>query len=235
MGETKAKTKAKPRLLKESEDYRSKLEKRGVIYLSRVPPFMKPNKLRTLLEMYGEITRLYLSEEDESIRKRRKKNGGNGSKQFTEGWIEFSEKSTAKEVADSLNNSRIGSKKGDYYYDDLWNLKYLKGFKWEFLTEKFSYERRVREMKMRASMVEAKQQTAEFIELVEKNKSHLAAQNRKKSTNKDDNNGNNNKDDDKKPARKRSFKQVSMIAEHHGDGGAKMNSNTLKRIFKEKD
>lgn len=111
------------KMKKEALAYRQKLASRGVIYLSRVPPFMKPNKLRQLLSSYGDITRLFLQEEDASVRKRRKHGGGNGSKQFVEGWIEYSEKDTAKQVARALNNNRIGGKKGDFYYDDLWNLK----------------------------------------------------------------------------------------------------------------
>lgn len=51
------------KLLKESSAYREKLAQRGVIYLSRIPPFMKPNKARTIFEQYGEVTRLYLAEE----------------------------------------------------------------------------------------------------------------------------------------------------------------------------
>jgi hypothetical protein len=50
-------------LRKEAELYKEKLEKRGVIYMSRVPPFMKPNKARNMFEQYGEVTRLYLAEE----------------------------------------------------------------------------------------------------------------------------------------------------------------------------
>ena len=42
------------RLIKEAQKYRDSLKKRGVIYISRIPPFMKPNKVRTLLEEYGE-------------------------------------------------------------------------------------------------------------------------------------------------------------------------------------
>jgi ESF2/ABP1 family protein len=48
----------------------------------------------------------------------------------------------------------IGGKKRSFYHDDMWNLKYLKGFKWDHLTEKFAYERRVREAKLRAAMIE---------------------------------------------------------------------------------
>ncbi len=46
------------------------------------------------------------------------------------GWIEFADKKVAKRVAESLNNTPIGGKKGDFYHDDIWNLKYLKGFKY---------------------------------------------------------------------------------------------------------
>jgi ESF2/ABP1 family protein len=53
----------KGKLLKEAEQYKESLEKRGVIYMSRVPPFMKPNKARNLFEQYGEVTRIFLQEE----------------------------------------------------------------------------------------------------------------------------------------------------------------------------
>ena len=34
-----------------------------------------------------------------------------------------------------LNAERMGAKKGDALYDDLWCLKYLPKFKWHHLTE----------------------------------------------------------------------------------------------------
>lgn len=71
----------------DAEQYAEKLKKRGVIYLSRIPPFMKPNKARSTFEQYGEVTRLYLAEEDVGKRQKRKTHGGNGSKQFVEGNI----------------------------------------------------------------------------------------------------------------------------------------------------
>lgn len=55
--------KKKGKLLKEAEIYKEKLSRRGVIYISRIPPFMKPNKARNMFEQYGEVTRLYLAEE----------------------------------------------------------------------------------------------------------------------------------------------------------------------------
>ena len=141
-------------LRKDSLQYAESAKKKGVIYLSRIPPFMKPNKVRTHFEMYGEVTKLFLSEEEPSKRVIRKSKGGNGSKQFTEGWVEFDDKQIAKSVAESLNGKAIGSKKGDYYHDDVWNIKYLKNFKWDYLTEKLAYERRVRENKLKMAMMQ---------------------------------------------------------------------------------
>ena len=167
-------------LRQEAKIYSENIEKRGVIYMSRVPPFMKPNKARTLFEQFGLVTRIYLAEEDSQLRKRRKLNGGNGSKQFTEGWIEFADKKVAKSVAESLNNSTMGGMKSHFYHDDIWNLKYLKKFKWDYLTEKFAYERRVRENKLKASMMQAKRSNAEFVELVEKGKQQKYVDDRKR-------------------------------------------------------
>jgi ESF2/ABP1 family protein len=85
-------------LRKEAESFNEKLSKRGVIYLSRVPPFMKPNKVKSYFEQYGEVTRLFLAEEDSSRRLKRKNNGGNASKQFHEGYCE---------VAFNITNSKF--------------------------------------------------------------------------------------------------------------------------------
>jgi ESF2/ABP1 family protein len=228
----------KSTMLEEAAKYREKLQARGVMYLSRVPPFMKPNKLRELLQPYGEITRLYIQEEDASVRKRRQKNGGNGSKQFVEGWIEYAEKRIAKDVAKTLNGNRIGTKKGDFYYDDLWNLKYLKGFKWEFLTEKIAYERRIRDNKLRNAMVISKQQNAVFVEQVEKQKQHKQAEARREKEGKiKSKEGKEGKrrdieiDDENK--RKR-FKQQRVLASQHGERDAKADPMLLSSIFNEK-
>ncbi len=37
----------------------------GVVYLSRIPPFMKPHKLKHLLVPYGNVGRVYLQPEGE--------------------------------------------------------------------------------------------------------------------------------------------------------------------------
>eukprot|EP01035_Chromulina_nebulosa_P021632 gene21632-27995_t len=115
---------------------------------------MKPNKARNIFESFGTVTRLYLAEETKELRHKRIDNGGNSSKQFCEGWIEYADKSIAKQVAESLNNTPIAGRKGDFYHDDLWNIKYLHKFKWDYLTEKFAYERRIKENKLKLSTIQ---------------------------------------------------------------------------------
>ena len=40
----------------------------GIVYLSRVPPFMKPHKVKHLLSRYGSIGRVYLKPEGQCLR-----------------------------------------------------------------------------------------------------------------------------------------------------------------------
>jgi len=163
-------------LRKDAEEYRDKLGKRGVLYISRVPRKMNPDQARSLLGEYGEITRIYLAEEDAAAHRRRAASGGSATRHFVEGWVEFASKAVCKRVAASLNNTPISIRKGAAYVDERWNLKYLRKFKWDFLTEKLAYERRVREAKLKASMLQAKRSNAEFAEAVEKNKAAKHAQ-----------------------------------------------------------
>jgi len=77
------------------EQFKEKAERRGVVYIARVPPFMKPEKLRSLLVKYGELNRIYLVPEDKSLHKKRVGAGGNRRTKYTEGWIEFEDKKVA--------------------------------------------------------------------------------------------------------------------------------------------
>jgi ESF2/ABP1 family protein len=171
----KDKTKKKPKVhklsLAKTEDFNEKLRKRGVVYVARIPPRMTPTKVRALLGEHGEVTRVYLVEEDAAVRRRRRKlHGGNGSKRYTEGWVEFASKKVARHVAASLNASAITHYKRSPHYGDLWSLKYLKGFKWSHLTEKVAYERRVREQKLRLETMQARRDTVAYKQLVETGK-----------------------------------------------------------------
>lgn len=168
--------------LSATEDFNAKLQKRGIVYLARVPPRMGPVKVKTLLSDFGPITRIYLAEEDKTIRKKRRKAGGSGGKRYTEGWVEFESKKVAKLVGESLNMTRVANQKGSIHYDDLWNIKYLKGFKWSHLTEKVAYERRVREQKLRVEMMEVRRENALYMAQVEAGKKldHIEVRRKKK-------------------------------------------------------
>jgi len=131
---------------------------------------MTPSKVKTLLSDWGEITRIYLVEEDKTHRKKRRKAGGSSGKRYTEGWIEFASKKIAKLVGSSLNMTPISHHKGNMHHDDVWSVKYLKGFKWSHLTEKVAYERRVREQKLRVEMMEVKRENAAFVSQLEQGK-----------------------------------------------------------------
>eukprot|EP00571_Detonula_confervacea_P010863 CAMPEP_0172302112 /NCGR_PEP_ID=MMETSP1058-20130122/3866_1 /TAXON_ID=83371 /ORGANISM="Detonula confervacea, Strain CCMP 353" /LENGTH=290 /DNA_ID=CAMNT_0013012471 /DNA_START=72 /DNA_END=944 /DNA_ORIENTATION=+ len=170
--DAKSKKPKKVRKLKLSatHDFNAKLQKRGILYLSRVPPRMGPAKVKTLLTDFGTITRVYLVEEDKTRRKKRRKAGGSGGKRYTEGWVEFESKKVARSAGDTLNMTRVTNHKGSIHYDDMWNVKYLRGFKWSHLTEKVAYERRVREQKLRVEMMEVRRENASYIAQVEAGK-----------------------------------------------------------------
>ena len=142
----------------------------GVIYISRIPPFMKPATLKHYLEPYGEIGRVFLTPEDPVAQKQRVRNGGNKKRTFTDGWVEFINKKNAKVVAESLNGNIIGGKKGSYYHDDLWNIKYLTGFKWSHLTEQIANENAERAARLRAEVAKTRRENRSFVEDVERSK-----------------------------------------------------------------
>ncbi|KAH8678605.1 hypothetical protein BGZ60DRAFT_401418 [Tricladium varicosporioides] len=146
------------------------IKKSGVVYLSRIPPFMKPTKLRSLLEPYGDINRIFLSPEDPASYTRRIRNGGNKKRSFTDGWVEFVNKKNAKGACELLNAKTIGGKKGTYYHDDVWNLLYLKGFKWHNLTEQIAAENAERASRMRAEISKTTKENKEFVQNVERAK-----------------------------------------------------------------
>jgi ESF2/ABP1 family protein len=146
------------------------IKKSGVVYLSRVPPYMKPTKLRQLLEPYGTINRIFLAPEDPAAHTRRVRSGGNKKRTYTEGWVEFVRKNEAKAVCELLNARTIGGKKGSYYHDDIWNLLYLKGFKWHNLTEQIAAENAERTSRMRAEISKSTRENKDFVRNVERAK-----------------------------------------------------------------
>eukprot|EP00127_Corallochytrium_limacisporum_P005132 Clim_evm38s199 gene=Clim_evmTU38s199 len=157
------------------------VENTGVIYLSTIPPFMKIIKLRHLLSEFGDIGRIYLVEEDEKIRKKRMKMGGNRKKKYVEGWVEFLDKKQAKKTALALNNQIIGGKKSNFYHDDIWNMKYLPKFKWHHLTDALREQRIKEEQSMQSARRDIKKTTEQFLEDIDRSKMIADIEKRKRS------------------------------------------------------
>jgi len=174
---------------------------------------MTPTKIKSLLSDFAEVTRVYLVEEDASVRKRRKKEyGGSGGKRYIEGWVEFASKRKAKHIAASLNMTPISNQKRNPHYGTLWNLKYLYKFKWSHLTEKVAYERRVREQKLRVEMMQARRENAAYVEMVETGKKLDKIEERK---------------------RKRGDGSVSRSSNQKKDGGDRRHKHHQRRPVKE--
>ncbi|CAC9889967.1 unnamed protein product [Aureobasidium pullulans] len=137
---TKEKT-VKPLTQKQLLKSQKAAKKTGVIYISRIPPFMKPATLKHYLTPYGEIGRVFLTPEDPVAQKQR-----------------------------TLNGNIIGGKKGNFYHDDMWNMKYLTGFKWSHLTEQIANENAERAARLRAEVARTRRENKSFVEDVERSK-----------------------------------------------------------------
>ncbi|KAJ3415167.1 RNA-binding ATPase activator esf2 [Chytridiales sp. JEL 0842] len=151
-------------------NFNDTLNRTGVIYISRPPPFLKPQKLRQLLAPYGPIGRIYMNPEDPKITARRKKYRGNKRQNYTEAWVEFENKKQARRTAELLHLRSVDPRKGSRYHDDLWNIKYLPRFKWHHLTDQVAYERAVRQQRLRVEMEGVKRENKMYLKNVEKSK-----------------------------------------------------------------
>lgn len=147
-----------------------KIKRTGVCYLSSIPPYMKPVKLRSVLSKFGKLDRIFLKPEDPASYQRRVKYGGNKKKRFTEGWVEFVKKTDAKLCAQTMNGNILGGKKSSYYHDDIINIKYLPGFKWFDLTQQISKENEIRQSKLSLEISQQAKLDKSFVNNVEKAK-----------------------------------------------------------------
>ncbi|VDC04079.1 unnamed protein product [Peniophora sp. CBMAI 1063] len=139
----------------------------GVVYISRIPPGMQPPKVKFLMQQYGEVGRVYLQREDPKRAFLRKKHTSTKKAHYTEGWVEFKDKKTARAVAEMLNAQPIGGKKGSRWAEDVWTMKYLPRFKWHMLTEQVAHEGAVREAKLRLELGQSRTEQRDYLANVE--------------------------------------------------------------------
>ena len=187
---------------KSAKNAQKTAQKSGVVYISRVPPFMKPQTLKHYLSPHAPkgLGRVFLTPEDSTAHSRRVKSGGNKKKSFTDGWVEFASKREAKIAAQLLNGNIIGGKKGGFYHDDLWNIKYLKGFKWAHLTEQMRNEDAERAARMREEVRRTKVENKRFVEDVERGKMLEGIEGKRKAKGQD-------VDEEGRGKRRKEFKQ----------------------------
>jgi len=138
----------------DEDDNQKSQGKKGVIYLSYIPPGMDVKKVRDIFERFGQIGRVYLEPT------RAKQRNGH---QYVEGWIEFNKKRVAKLVAKTLNGTPVGGKRRTLFHDSIWNIKYLHRFKWHNLTEQQNYEKALRDERLRFEVSRVKKE-AQFYE-----------------------------------------------------------------------
>ncbi|KAJ1404148.1 RNA-binding domain superfamily [Sesbania bispinosa] len=172
----KSKKMKKKQLVKEAE----KADKRGVCYLSRIPPHMDHVKLRHILSQFGDIQRIFLAPPDYAAEVPSKRSRGSRDQLFAEGWVEFANKSVAKRVANMLNGEQIGGKKRSSFYYDLWNIKYLSKFKWDDLTEELALKRAIKEQKLRLELSAAKKERDSYLSKVDQSRALDAIEERLK-------------------------------------------------------
>lgn len=147
-----------------------KIKRTGVCYLSSIPPYMKPVKLRSVLLRFGKLDRVFLKPEDPKSYLKRVKYGGNKKRKYTEGWVEFVNKKDAKLCAQTMNGNILGGKKSSYYHDDVINIKYLSGFKWLDLTQQIARENEIRQSKLALEVSQQAKLNKTFVNNVEKSK-----------------------------------------------------------------
>jgi len=140
-----------PLTLENLEEFKKKQQKRGIIYVSRIPPGMTAPKVRHIFSQFGEVGRIYLQPKDKDLTGAKRKRASH----FSEGWIEFLSKRVARTAAEMLNAQPIGALGGsapssrrsqgnrvtNRWKDDVWTMKYLKGFRWPMLMEQMCTSR----------------------------------------------------------------------------------------------
>lgn len=104
-----------------SDKLEEKERKSGVLYFSSIPPLFTVTRMREEMAKFGKVGRIFLHPEKRRGKDEKKR------KRFTEGWVEFLDKSRAKRIALSINNTPVGGRKRSAACETLWNVKYLSG------------------------------------------------------------------------------------------------------------
>jgi ESF2/ABP1 family protein len=150
-------------LLEDNKDYKEKVRRTGIIYLSHIPEGMNVNVLREKLSKYSP-KRIYLVPDTKSRK-------GDKRQNYIEGWVEFEDKMFAKLCEYEINGQMIGGKKrNNNLREEIWTIKYLHKFKWHHLMEKINHNKKMREQKMKAEIAQTRRETNFIIDKYEQSK-----------------------------------------------------------------
>ena len=128
---------------------------------------MQVHVLKEMMSLFGAVGRVYLvpirkvADSKTSIERK------NFNIPFKHGWVEFIDKKAARKAADMLNGQPIMGKKHVAWSGELWNLRYLKNFKWQNLKEQDEFDENVKRQRMRLEISQSRKEVAEYTKNVE--------------------------------------------------------------------
>ena len=142
--------------------WKKKQNKKGVIYIAKVPFGCNPKSLKKIFSDFGKVTNVHL-ESSKGKDGTEKKIHGIWS-EYCEAWVEFADKKIAKEAARLLHDTKIPRRyvKSRRARSHIWNMKYLKGFGWHHLKEYKTQIRTLQRKKYEIQIADAHRQAAYF-------------------------------------------------------------------------
>ncbi|EEY22283.1 pre-rRNA-processing protein ESF2 [Verticillium alfalfae VaMs.102] len=195
------------------------IRKSGVVYLSRIPPYMKPHKLRTLLTPHGALNRIFLAPEDPAAHTRRVRARRQQEASLHRGLgRNSSNKKDAKRACELLNARPLGRQEGV----------------WNNLTEQIAGENAERTSRMRAEIARTTKENKEFVANIERAKviDGVKASKEKKRKRADGENSEPSKAGGALEERPMTFKQVSLAKRNTGaDSQPEHVTRVLSKIF----
>lgn len=196
--------------LKDLIENKKKVKKKGIVYISRVPPGMKPFHLKKVLSDYCEVERVWCTATDNDKKKSRKAP--------SEAWVEISSAKKAKRLANLLHMNPMGYGR---YKEDLWNMKYLKDVEWHHLSTQFMHKKKMREKRLQQHIADAKKNANFFLQQIEKQRHEDTVNERKRKRGE-------NEEEPKEETKsiKRTYKQKESV-----DKGDNLDDDLLKKLF----
>lgn len=164
-----------------AEEFQKKIRRTGLVFITSLPPGMKAKHIRSYLQEFGNVKRIYCELEPEEKWQARKRRKGNKKRQFDKAWVEFEQKKDAKKAAAILNATQMGGSKRSPFYYFTWSMKYLKKFKWNDLTEELRHKKMEREKKLRAQLANAKKEANAYLQAHEKSMARKKIEARRKA------------------------------------------------------